>query len=130
MRCRICHRELRDPESLLAGIGPVCRRHRGVMSQLSLFEEPREREGVFHGRKVAMVHAPILASLKIVDDQGGPPKRRWNRVWNRNGLLAFLGQAFGLRHEVIDFDALRGLRAPWWLRCWRWIVRRVVWKSR
>ena len=45
MKCRVCHRELRNPESIRLGIGPVCDGREGS-GQGELFDEEEEMEGL------------------------------------------------------------------------------------
>lgn len=59
-RCRSCGRELRDPESIAAGLGPVCRR------------ALRHRPGVAGGDQLALLDIPPE-----------PPPRRRRRTPRR-----------------------------------------------
>lgn len=101
-RCLVCHRPLRDPVSLALGVGPVCRTH-APSAQLDLFEE------VPSANKTRSIWIPELGD-------GLPLEAKGLAQCPRDELA-------GGPVVVVDFDAVRGLRAPWWLRAWRWVVR-------
>ena len=80
IRCRKCHRQLRDPASQLRGLGKRCA---GESSHLfTVVRSKRERAG--HGNQPGLFDEPIQETGKSTE--GGEPI------------------------DVIDFDVLRGIR--------------------
>lgn len=102
-RCRVCHRPLTTAESQAAGIGPTCRGRHFVSRQMSLFDVPRE-------------------------GGGGSSESEIRTFWDTVSVVNEGGQADDLAireggplEEAPVVVVRWPLRAPWWLRVWRWI---------
>lgn len=77
MRCRICHRELREPLSVELGIGPVCRAGRNTIDQ---------EEFDFMGKEKAIKgFGDVVCKRTESGIETNVPQRIWKHICYPNG---------------------------------------------